>query len=215
MWEYLQQFNFFLLDIFQFIYHISWTYLFCIIIICFNLIMFLNASALVNKLTWFFFILMGCSSIIWLCSLETFGFILILTELALIFLFFIVATQFTLKILTPSVKLTTTVLFFFTVMCLLDFETNLNFNSISYYNALFLIITADYFFIYYFLVIYLDIVIYTALILGLFSLYFIFLYYKLKNFYNNSKSKTKTIYSVRKQNLIHQAIYQNYLRWFQ
>lgn len=215
MLDYLQHYNFILFDLIQFFYFISWDYLLIITIITINLFMFLNATTLIPKLTWFFFTLIGCASISWMCSLEIIGFILILTELALIFLFLIVATQFSLKIINSPIKINVFFVILMLLLCLLDFNIFTPTNSISYYNAIFLVITADYFFLYYFLVIYLDIVVYIALILGLFSLYFIFLYYKLKQLQNKTNKKLKTIYLVKKQNLLHQSIYQNYLRWFQ
>lgn len=214
----LQQINFFILDFTQFIFNISWIYVFSFLLILFNLILFLNTENLIKKITWFFFILMGCSSIIWYCSLETFGFILILTELVLIFFFFIVSTQFVLTTLVKPInalKLTT-----FIVLILICTEINIstgltNLNSISYYEATFLIITADYFLMYYFFILYLDIVINIALLLGLFSIYFILLYYFLKELQTTAAKNKKSIYFLRKQNLFHQSLYQTYLRWFQ
>lgn len=215
MLEFLQQIPVFFFNIFQFIYYISWTYLMCTLLIIINLNLFLNASNIIKKLTWFTLILFSCTVIIWIISLEIIGFILILTELTLIFLFFIVMTQLTLQhIKKPYLNYNLFILFILFVI-LIDSNTSVNINSINYYNAQFLIITADYFFIYYFLVIYLDIVIYIALLLGLFSIYFIFLYYQLQKLQNTAYKKSKTIYFIRKQNLLHQAIYQNYLRWFQ
>lgn len=215
MLEYLQQLNIFLFDLCQFIYHISWTYLICCTILIINLYMFFNAYNILNKLTWFFFTLIACSSLIWLCSLEIIGFILILTELTLIFLFFIVMTQITNKISTQFNIKHISFIILFLLMCCLNVDSTLTLQAISYYNALFLVITADYFFLYYFLIIYLDIVIYIGLILGLFSIFFIFLYYHLKKIHNTAYTKHKTIYFIKKQNFLHQAIYSNYLRWFQ
>lgn len=219
MLEFLHQIPLALFNVFQFIYHISWTYLICALLIIINLNLFLNASNTIKKLTWFTMLLFSCTIIIWLASLEIIGFILILTELTLTFLFFIVMTQINTQInnqITSKFYIYYNLfMFLVSLLVLLDFDLLNSINSISYYNASFLIVTADYFFIYYFLVIYLDVVIYIALILGLFSIYFIFLYYHLQKIQNSAYKQTKTIYFVRKQNLLHQAIYQNYLRWFQ
>lgn len=102
---------------------------------------------------------------------------------------------------------------FFVVYTELNIQAELIPNySISYYAISFYIITADYFFIYYFLILYLDIVINIALILGLFSIYFILIYYYLKTLYTRNQKGKKSIYFLRKQNLIHQSFYQTYLR---
>lgn len=214
----LQQSNFFLLDFTQFIFNISWTYLFCTIFILINLILFINTENLIKKITWFFFILFGCLALIWYCALETFGFMLLLTELTLIFFFFIVSTQFILTHLIKPVnilKITMIALLtlLFTELNLLP-ELNI-INSVSYYEATFLITTADYFLMYYFFILYLDIIINVALILGLFSIYFILIYYSLKELQATAVKNKKSIYFLRKQNLFHQSLYQTYLRWFQ
>lgn len=148
----------------------------------------------------------------WFVSLETFGFILLLTELTIIFLFLIVITQFTTKLLQTKFYLPFYLTLSLLILCLQEFDTNITLNSSSYYSAMFLVITADYFFIYYFLIIYLDITAYVALILGLFSIYFILLFYQLKNLQQQKNKNIKSIYLLRKQNLVHQAIYFNYLR---
>ena len=204
-----------LVDLSNFVYHISWSYLICTLLLFINMFMFFNAETIILKITWFFTITVICVSILWWATLETVGFILILTELTLLFFFLIVATQLTFKKI-QNTKLSNNIsILFVLLLFLLTSEHNFNVTSTSYYNSIYLITTADYFFLYYFLITYLDIVIYTALILGLFSIYFILLFYQLKQLLNNSKTKNKSIYFLRKQNLLHQALYQNYLRWFQ
>lgn len=131
----------------------------------------------------------------------------------MIFLFFIVATQFTLKIITTAAKIKfNKFLFLLFIIFIFNIDSQTTISSINYYQAISLIITADYFFIYYFLNMFLDLTIIIALILGLFSIYFIILYYQIKFLYQKNKTKLKTIYLVRKQNMLHQAIYSNYLR---
>lgn len=214
----LSQSNFFFFDLFQFIFHISITYLICIFLILINLILFINNQVILKKITYFFFTLLTCLTLVWHYSLETFGFILLLVELSLIFFFCIVATQYTFKNLAKPINFWK---FALGTVCFLSYiELNLQpeliaNQSIYYYSASFFIITADYFFIYYFLILYLDIIINIALILGLFSIYFILIYYYLKNINTTHNKNKKSIYFLRKQNLLHQSLYQTYLRWFQ
>lgn len=201
-----------------FLFNINYEYLLIFFCLFCALLWFLTTYTLINKLLFFFLSLVCLSAILWLLSLEVWGFILVLTELTLLFFFFILSTHVHLKHLklyARSPYFILAMLFLMISFYSLDNTFNLLNSPIDYYKAMYLVITADYFFIYYFLAVYWNIILYTAIILGLFSLFFILIFYQSRNLYSMSKKKTKSIYFIRKQSTIHQAYYNTYLRWFQ
>jgi hypothetical protein len=88
--------------------------------------------------------------------------------------------------------------------------------STSYYSALNHVISSDFFILYYLLF---DkqpiLVILLTLIIGLFSLFFILLYFNLKSVKHTSQKQLKSLYFLRKQQLIKQTNFKVKLYTFQ
>lgn len=88
--------------------------------------------------------------------------------------------------------------------------------SINYYQSLYHTVSSDFFIIYYLLFDVIPIVtILLTLIIGLFSLFFIILYFNLKLIKQNNSVKLKQIFFLRKQVLIKQTNYKSSIYTFQ
>ena len=100
---------------------------------------------------------------------------------------------------------------------IIDINNNIVFTlCLNIYEQILEIVTADFFiFFYFFFIIFPEITYLVALLLGFFSIFFIFLYFVLKYKQQNSNYKTLNYIFIRKQQLIRQANFKGQIINFQ
>ena len=143
--------------------------------------------------------------------------ILLITEFTIVLLFLMTYIQLysnysflqNSKLLTP--------VFLVLVVVLISYSPLSNYyNHISYYNHLSQIVSSDFFILYHFLFDKLPLlIIFITLIISFFSLFFIIFYFNLKLVKLQAHSVLKSIYFLRKQNLIKQTNFKNKTYTFQ
>ena len=174
-------------------------------------------TSLRNK--FFLFVMVTILYSIWgfFMNLDGMMLILLITEFTIVLLFLMTYIQLysnysflqNSKLLTP--------VFLVLVVVLISYSPLSNYyNHISYYNHLSQIVSSDFFILYHFLFDKLPLlIIFITLIISFFSLFFIIFYFNLKLVKLQAHSVLKSIYFLRKQNLIKQTNFKNKTYTFQ
>lgn len=168
----------------------------------------------------FFFLLLLFFFSIWgfLYNLDGMILILLITEFTVFLLFLMTYTQLYSNFQFTTKKPLTSIYFLvFYLYIIWGFNShNFTLSYVSYYNDLTAVIAADFFILYFVLFDKLPLVVlFIVLIIGLFSLFFILIYFNLKIIKYQHHIKLNTVYFLRKQRLVKQTNFKSNLFTFQ
>ncbi len=143
--------------------------------------------------------------------------ILLITEFTIVLLFLMTYIQlYSNYSFLQNSKLLTPVFLVLAVVSISYSPLSNYYNHISYYNHLSQIVSSDFFILYHFLFDKLPLlIIFITLIISFFSLFFIIFYFNLKLVKLQAHNVLKSIYFLRKQNLIKQTNFKNKTYTFQ
>lgn len=178
---------------------------------------FITAS-LRHKFPFFLLLLFFFSIWGFLYNLDGMILILLITEFTVFLLFLMTYTQLYSNFQFTTKNSLTSIYFLVFYICIIWKFNSHHFilNYVSYYNDLTVVIAADFFILYFVLFDKLHLVVlFIILIIGLFSLFFILIYFNLKIIKYQHHTKLNTVYFLRKQSLVKQTNFKSNLFTFQ
>lgn len=187
----------------------------------FSILQLVCTQSIRLKFLYFFWFLLTASYWGFYFSFDGLILVLLLIELTLLFVFLLIFNSLSFA---PINKLLNkkkyyTLYISLNVIFLIIINNNITLYTINYYDYIAFksyIISSDFFiFFYFFYILYPVVVLFLAFLLGLFSIFFIFIFFSLKVKNLSRINNLKLLFILRKQNLIHQAAYNPYLKIFQ
>ena len=193
---------------------LNFNYIVLFLILIFILNKFFTESNIRNKFFLFVVIFFLFSFIGLYYNLDGIILLFMISELSIILIFVTMYSQIYTLASKKEIKNLNFLFFFIAILNINYYSTNLiKFtNYYSYYN----ILINDFYYIYNFFFekqILLTIIL--IIIITLYSIFFILLYFNIKNMLNKESNKINNIFLLRKQNIIHQSNYNAKIRLFQ
>lgn len=219
---YVQAFftNKFLIYWLAYTYKLDYTLVLLYCIVGFIVWLLVKTISIRLKFLSFFFLICWAGIFGFYYNFDGIIFILLLTEFTLLFVFLLLFTRLTISVEVKHLPALTFIycLILSLVFYYVFFQQPLLFTMVKTIYSIFTtyIISSDFFiFFYFFFYSYPLLVVLLAVLLGLFSIFFIFIYFNIKVLGLVTYQKTLTTKILRKQQLVHQSAYIPSLRTFQ
>ena len=176
----------------------------------------LRSTSIRYKLFFFFLIIFFFISWGFWFNLDGVMLILLLTELMLVVVFYLVYTQLYCKVVALPIKYTLSPYFFIIVIMFVgSSQLGFSLSWTNFYNSVCSVVSSDFFLIYYFFYVQYPILLgFIVVLLGLFSIFFIFFYFNLKSLVALISDHKRSLYFLRKQNMLRQSNFKVFVRSF-